>query len=314
MKEDDQLPQQLCLGCVSDLNRSFAFREKCIRTSSTLRTYLDLSDDEDELSVEEFIIKESPCKKNPVANQEPKEDAYEEIEVTQEMVDAAKSLDQVDDVNMVVEMEDEITSLLNPTSSKVQSQDENNELFFIIHDVSDPPETPQESPTDDDKKPGNDSKFKCTICKMEFVRRKNFDNHMTRFHDGDEDEIEPESKRLRLRLTKENDSDQLKQNLEENPEAKKCRTCGALYLNEKSLKLHERRNACKQESYQCDVCNKIFTDQKLFTEHTENHPQQQEQEIKEPQDPLKKFQCTHCTRSFKMMSTLKDHLRTHTGL
>ena len=317
MQEKDQLPQQLCLGCVSELNRSFAFREKCIRTSSTLRAYLDLSDDDEDLSeAEEFIIKRSPSKKkSPVQNTESKEDAYEEIEVTQEMVDAAKSLDQAEHVNMVVEMEDEITNLLNPTSLKVQPQGENNELFFIIQDVSDPSTSSTrlvQTSTSEVKKLEND-KFQCTICKMEFVRKKNFDNHMNRFHDGDEDEIEPESKRLRLKLTKENVSDQLKQNLEENPEAKKCKTCGALYLNEKSLKLHERRNACKQESYQCDVCNKIFTDQKLFTEHTENHPQQQEQEIKEPQDPLKKFQCTHCSRSFKMMSTLKDHLRTHTG-
>lgn len=308
------------MACVSELNRSFAFREKCIRTSSTLRTYLDLSDDEEDQSEEDpFPVTKNPSKKI-IVNQDSKEDAYEEIEVTQEMVDAAKSLDQMEDVNMVVEMEDDITKLLNPTSLKVQTQDDNNELFYIIHDVSDQVSDPtssarlvQTASTDEDKRTEIDSKFKCTICKMEFVRKKNFDNHMSRFHDGDGDEIEPESKRLRLRLTKENDSDQLKQNLEENPEAKKCKTCGALYLNEKSLKLHERRNACKQESYQCDVCSKIFTDQKLFTEHTENHPQQREQEAKEPQDPLKKFQCTHCSRSFKMMSTLKDHLRTHTG-
>lgn len=237
-----------------------------------------------------------------------KEDKYEEIEVTQEMVDAAKSLD----VDMVVEMEDEITNLLNPTASKVEQQN-NDELVFIIENVSEDSSRLIQSQTDEELAPKNESKFSCSICKMEFVRKKNFDNHMRRFHDGDEDDIVPESKRLRLRLTKESDADQLKQNLEENPEAKKCKTCGALYLNEKSLKLHERRNACQQESYQCNVCSKIFTDQKLFTDHTENHPQQQEQEFKEPADPLKKFQCNVCPRSFKMMSTLKDHLRTHTG-
>lgn len=279
---------------------------------------MDLSDDEDEsqseaeLEQEKFVMQKYSSKsKNVIKTQVSKEDRYEEIEVTQEMVDVAKSLD--DNVNMVLEMEDEITNLLNPTASKSEQQN-NDELVFIIENVSEESSRLiQSQQTNAEVLPKNESKYKCSTCKMEFVRKKNFDNHMHRFHEGDEDEIVPESKRLRLRLTKESDADQLKQNLEENPEAKKCKTCGALYLNEKSLKLHERRNTCQQESYQCNVCNKIFTDQKLFTEHTENHPQQQEQEIQEPADPLKKFQCNVCPRSFKMLSTLKDHLRTHTG-
>lgn len=318
MNEKDQLPQQLCLSCVSELNRCSAFREKCVRTNSTLRTYLDLESEDDGPLDSQFTIAPQPLEKIKICDS--KEDTYEEIEVTQEMLNAAKSQEGDVNTDMVLEME-EITNLLNPTapttSMNMHEQTDDNQFVFIIQDVSDTNEIPRLIPAaaaTDNQPEKKFERYKCSICEMEFVRRKNFDNHMRRFHDGESEELVPRNKRLRLRLTQEKDNVVVKQELEENPEAKKCKTCGALYLNEKSLKLHERRNACTQESYSCDVCSKIFTDQTLFTEHTKSHPQQEvESKVEEPFDPLKKFMCNICPKSFRMMSTLKDHVRTHTG-
>lgn len=334
MKSNDLLPQQLCLLCVSELNKSFAFKEKCLRTNNQLRTYLDLESDE-EVELENAssgftieTISSPPRTKRPVRQlHDIKEDQYEEIEITGELENVSEMRNSSEVVLEVEGICHNSIQLLN-SSNKSNSSSDKNKFVYIIQNVEDAgSSTILSSSTLIDEKQefeemvpdSGKGKFKCSTCEMEFVRKKNFDNHNRRFHENDE-EGEPEKKRLRLRLTNEKDTqdEQFKQNLEENPEAKKCKICGALYMNEKSLKLHERRNACKQKSYQCDQCSKVFTDSKMFIDHTKNHPQQQEQqqepamEPEAPVDPSKKFQCNVCQRSFKMSSTLKDHLRTHT--
>lgn len=313
MEEADQLPQQLCLQCVSELNKCFAFRERARRTHNTLKAYLDLSDSEEESEAE--IL---PLKPKLKVIPEAKEDAYEEIEVTDVLVNADANNENL------VELDVGDFHLLNPTSSKTNTgKDDKNEYVFIIQDMS------EENPTvtgtlkrqlsPEKPSPGvATGGFECSTCKIPFVRKKNYDNHMVKFHENEEASGSPSKKRLRLKLTKDKDDEQQKQNLEENPEAKKCKICGALYANEKSLKLHEKRRACKKvETFTCEVCQKVFTDEKMFTEHKSNHPQEESppepaEEAREV-DPAKKYQCNICSRGFKMMSTLKDHLRTHTG-
>lgn len=217
-----------------------------------------------------------------------------------------------------------IKNLLNPTSTN--SIDNDRSLVFIIENVSENPENTNliaANPPEivDSSSLEIKDKYECEKCKMEFVRKKNFENHILKYHNDQETaDDEPLSKRLRLNLSRSKETDNSKIELEENPEAKKCKNCGALYLNEKSLRLHERRNACQQTSYECDVCKKIFTDQKLFTEHTTTHPQQQEEEIitksaeiSQSNDPDRKYPCDLCPKAFKMLSTLKDHRRVHTG-
>lgn len=292
-----------------------------MRTVKTLRTYLDLSDDEDK-EINESSDEVVPLIVNP--RKYPRTsiiDQFDQYEVVEE-VDSKNIVQQDPEVVFT----DGIKNLLNPTSTN--SLESESSVVFIIENVSENQENANliaanTSEIVDASPLEIKDKYECEKCKMEFVRKKNFENHILKYHnDQDTADDEPLSKRLRVNLSRSKENDNFKTELEENPEAKKCKTCGALYLNEKSLKLHERRNACQQTSYECDVCKKIFTDQKLFTEHTTTHPQQliQEEEaitksdeIPQSNDPDRKYPCDLCPKAFKMLSTLKDHRRVHTG-
>jgi uncharacterized Zn-finger protein len=340
VKKDDQMPQQLCMTCVSELNKSFAFREKCIRTFKIFCSLFDInsSDEDDENKRQEAsvtIVHKSTNKKNictPMTNDNENEanELYEEIEVTQDLLDAAKARVQESSVNDVLLEMDEITTLLNnsqTSDTNVEMKDDN--YVYIIQSTNDNIEEQenddeniaQESTEQKDKDANGSETFHCSICVMSFVRRKNFYNHQQKFHSNDQhdnDGGEAPEKRIRLKLTNDDKkAEKMKQELESNPNAKKCKNCDALYMNEKSLKLHERRNMCQQESYECTQCKKVFTDQQLFKKHTESHPQNTDQggetatAIASTSDPLRKHSCSECGKCFKMLSTLKDHLRIH---
>lgn len=308
------------MSCVSELNKCFAFRERCIRTYKTLCAYLDISDDDEVLEPETQTLilnsSEPTCSKNLTKIDE----TYEEIEVTDALLDAAKANARDNSGEVMLEM-DEITTILNAQNTarmaeKTDGEDDDGLVFIIQNVTEDVP--PKIEKLETSAKIVNS--YKCDLCELTFVRKKNFDNHVRRFHENDDgNEIQAE-KRIRLKLSHDDkeDSQAVKEKLQQNPDAKCCKMCGALYMNEKSLKLHERRNACQQKVYTCSQCSKVFVDQQLFREHTETHPQDNQDEIQVPKteiDPAKKFQCHYenCGKSFKMMSTLKDHIRTHSN-
>lgn len=296
------------MACVSELNKCFAFKDKCLRTIKTLKTYLDISSSEEKEASESDEEEQPPV--NRTRRKRKMQEQFDHIEV----IDSGK-IDDQHETEMVLEL----NNLLNPTSSPLTMKNDNS-VVYIIENVTDNQENTNlvaASTENDTMEIESTGSYNCEKCKMDFVRKKNFENHMKKYHNQESDDDEPLSKRLRVNLSRAKENDHLKTELIENPDTKKCKTCGALYMNEKSLRLHERRNACQQPSYECDVCKKIFTDQILFTEHTKTHPQQlEEEETKvevQSNDADRKYQCDLCPKAFKMSSTLKDHRRVHTG-
>lgn len=187
-----------------------------------------------------------------------------------------------------------------------ERRDENSEeggnvvLVYCINETAEEEETPVKN------------SYKCSICAMEFVRKKNFENHYQKYHENDKDETTLPAKQIRLHLTKkENSHDDLKEKLKEDPNAKNCKYCHALFQNEKSMKIHERRKNCQQKVFDCKVsdCKKVFNDENLFQQHVLNHDKESEIIV----DETKKYKCPYasCTKSFNMLSTLRDHQRTH---
>lgn len=189
------------MSCVAELNKSYAFRERCIRTYKTLCAYLDLSDDDDDEEEEDqvqqtqtIILQESPsCSKELSKIDE----TYEEIEVTEALLDKAKDISNQDEV-----MLDEITTILNSQAGnhKMEKAVDEDNLVFIIQNVT---QQQQQSPSK------TVNSYKCEHCELTFVRKKNYDNHYRRFHMDDDNGDAPVDKRIRLKLKDDKEDTQV---------------------------------------------------------------------------------------------------------
>lgn len=113
----------------------------------------------------------------------------------------------------------------------------------------------------------------------------------------------------------------------ETPEYYQCSLCTRKFKKKSSLvthlKNHEERDNVK---YTCSTCKREFKyqahlDNHIASEHNSKkgikllqiYPIEEQNETEHTDKTEKKHSCKHCSKSFTMMSTLTDHMRTHTG-
>ncbi|XP_030374574.1 zinc finger protein 436 [Scaptodrosophila lebanonensis] len=107
----------------------------------------------------------------------------------------------------------------------------------------------------------------------------------------------------------------------------RCERCNAGFALEKSLAIHRRQNGCTNLSFKCNECERVFVSMDHLNEHQATHSSYnctECSEVFETKEDLGRHmvqghkrnlrnQCTVCQKVFTMLSTLRDHMRIHTG-
>ena len=79
-----------------------------------------------------------------------------------------------------------------------------------------------------------------------------------------------------------------------------CKYCEKKFLQQRSLKTHERIHT-GEKMHSCKYCEKKFSQQSLVKQHERIHTGE------------KPFSCKHCEKKFSQQHSAKEHERIHTG-
>ncbi|XP_064553381.1 zinc finger protein ZFP2 [Drosophila montana] len=106
-----------------------------------------------------------------------------------------------------------------------------------------------------------------------------------------------------------------------------CDRCNAGFALEKSLIIHRRQNSCTHRNFKCNKCERVFVSLDHLTEHQATHGaficqecglrcesmEQLGRHMVQTHKRNLRNQCNVCQKVFTMLSTLRDHMRIHTG-
>ncbi|KAM3960836.1 uncharacterized protein ACR2FA_004972 [Aphomia sociella] len=144
--------------------------------------------------------------------------------------------------------------------------------------------------------------FACELCNKKFNYVERFEAHKLE-HEGKTVPIHclPCNKTFMTwsGLKRHNENEHTLVNLE----TLKCNTCGKIFKNRESLKMHKKTHG-ERKQYVCDVCGKGFTTKFILRTHLETHKENRERQ----------YTCEHCGKKFYTNTILLSHVsRRHTG-
>ncbi|XP_068156343.1 zinc finger protein 892 [Drosophila tropicalis] len=371
-KRQNNLPEKVCLSCLSEINHCYSFKIKCENSSRTLRQLLPnaLPEEQDQVAPKpQVVTKEqevqataSPVEMNSIEIQTDEipvlETIHQEIKIsTSSVIEDPREDDEADqgqDFEYELAQHDAPTNTeKNDGHMKYETEMDKmaNEYNFSIFNNANgeteisPAPLPLPSP-------------------MQVTTRKSAAKLLQQGK-GDHQEMNqpgisqetteefsvPPLKRSSRRRAAEKQEEQaeapspkrLRKSLNSNAKAiagptegavlpvaelkYHCDRCQAGFALEKSLSIHRRQNGCTNRNFKCQDCDKVFVSQDHLVEHQATHGTYNCQECGmqcESKEQLGRHmvqghkrnlrnQCSVCQKVFTMLSTLRDHMRIHTG-
>lgn len=297
------MPENICLNCTGEMIQAYTFKQKCERSESTLRSYLNLKKVRNEMNSQVVTI--SP----PINNKK----TINKI-ILNEEIEPENYTDSNADIISCIELsnteshstQEEIIEDEN-SKSKVMYQCVNCLAGFCSsaeienHLLSEHEAEFHERNEINNPSTSETVSYKCEICVIEFTQRQSFDDHC-QLHviDNSEEHLEEvesviesdghytESTKMENNITVANQSEQTNQitivyedNAEtieniQNPDESLpkisntkfyCSHCNGEFAKQRSLFLHFNSKKCMEQSFQCDICQRVFVKKRYLLRH-----------------------------------------------
>lgn len=164
----------------------------------------------------------------------------------------------------------------------------------------------------------------CIICNKSYKSVKSLNIHLRRVHKTNKEELNSKTPlKLEKEVTQQNQESYLIQPKIESEvplQIFECSRCMRKFTKKDSLIFHIKKHEERDKQIViCQICKREFKHQAHLDNHLQSvHNNKEVKIVKDPSETYnsssrKKHRCKICAKSFQMLSTLKDHIRVHTG-
>eukprot|EP00092_Neocalanus_flemingeri_P017513 GFUD01018946.1.p1 GENE.GFUD01018946.1~~GFUD01018946.1.p1 ORF type:complete len:484 (-),score=72.73 GFUD01018946.1:65-1516(-) len=151
---------------------------------------------------------------------------------------------------------------------------------------------------------GQDTAYSCYFCGEHFIGKAPYRKHMKMYKNGPKDYKCPEDgcdSRFRVKRTL---LDHLRKH--RGVYEYSCETCGKIFTTKYTKTSHMRTHESPQQQLICQICSKSFRNKLRLNGHMNTTHADNKDEVK--------YQCDQCEKGFTNMQKFKRHLHAHTGV
>lgn len=284
----------MCLACISEINRVISFKQKCERSEHTLKSYLHQTI----IQNAQERLENPRCQEYNFSHQYL--DTFDQNETDLTPHTGILENEKKHSACFVFKCEE--------CCENYQTLDDLNAHNAADHSFEDCSENISEEISTEEMKPLTvevkpsiaevllpQYKHKCPTCYAEFVRKQGLNNHIRRLHPQIEFESSEDID------TKEcfDFIDSVAKKIKQEP-IKRCKKCNGIFATVKSLRCHQTLDKCREKTFTCDICQKVFVRKRSVAAHMMTHG-------------AEKLSCPKCPKQYSRKDKLESHLLGHSG-